>query len=489
MSTTGPTSTRSPRGGGIARAERGVRPGNEVEREVPDVHVRHYFVLAARASARCGPADRPAACAWGSRSTGSPGSSACRISRRSGGRPRPGTLPAGTYWIPMAQPQKRWIQAMLGEDTYVAVPVLLRRHRVVEPVADEPGAAFSGAKLSPAAVRLTEPPGGRVAGDASRASYFAFRGDTGSSVAAAMALDRGGLSVGRLSKPAGGLPAGTFVVPAGGEAALAVSDAAVRYRLRVDARGGAVPTGLPFRQPKVALYAPLTAQPAEGATGPAGASGPLAEESLGHLRFPLDQVWEVPYTPVTGVEVTAGALSVGGFDVFVVPGISTFDLAPPGRRFSAGSNRAGPTSAPRGRVTLGGTPYAVSRASPPQAWERGACRSRGRCSGWPWTIRQPGHARGLGVRLLVPASGAASSPHRPTGANPGRTRGGHQTSGGSGYATGQDVLKGSAALVDEKLGAGHVVLFSGEPNYRAFTEGARSCWPTPSPTPRWGSTP
>ncbi|MGH2636322.1 MAG: M14 family zinc carboxypeptidase [Actinomycetota bacterium] len=37
------------------------------------------------------------------------------------GTPRERTLPAGTYWIPMAQPQKHWIQLMLNEDTYVPV--------------------------------------------------------------------------------------------------------------------------------------------------------------------------------------------------------------------------------------------------------------------------------------------------------------------------------------------------------------------------------
>jgi hypothetical protein len=35
--------------------------------------------------------------------------------------PRATTLPAGTYWIPMAQAQKHWIQLMLNEDTYVPV--------------------------------------------------------------------------------------------------------------------------------------------------------------------------------------------------------------------------------------------------------------------------------------------------------------------------------------------------------------------------------
>ncbi|MGZ8570749.1 MAG: M14 family zinc carboxypeptidase, partial [Actinomycetota bacterium] len=35
--------------------------------------------------------------------------------------PRAETLPAGTYWIPMEQPQKHWIQATMNEDAYVPI--------------------------------------------------------------------------------------------------------------------------------------------------------------------------------------------------------------------------------------------------------------------------------------------------------------------------------------------------------------------------------
>lgn len=35
---------------------------------------------------------------------------------------QPTRLPAGTYWVTMAQPQKHWVQAMLNEDTYVPFP-------------------------------------------------------------------------------------------------------------------------------------------------------------------------------------------------------------------------------------------------------------------------------------------------------------------------------------------------------------------------------
>ena len=36
--------------------------------------------------------------------------------------PRATTMPAGTYWISLAQPQKHWVQAMLNSDTYVPFP-------------------------------------------------------------------------------------------------------------------------------------------------------------------------------------------------------------------------------------------------------------------------------------------------------------------------------------------------------------------------------
>ncbi|MGH2921157.1 MAG: M14 family zinc carboxypeptidase, partial [Gaiellaceae bacterium] len=95
-------------------------PGNTVERPVPTDPVRHYFIRA----------DEP--------SKAREVQSLVRRLQRTDvavyrltaplavpdfkeyGRPvGAAVLPAGTYWIPMAQQQKHWIQALLGEDTYV----------------------------------------------------------------------------------------------------------------------------------------------------------------------------------------------------------------------------------------------------------------------------------------------------------------------------------------------------------------------------------
>jgi hypothetical protein len=60
----------------------------------------------------------------------------------------------------------------------------------------------------------------------------------------------------------------------------------------------------------------------------------------------------------------------------------------------------------------------------------------------------------------------------------------------SGYAEGQEGLQGSAGLVEETMGDGRVILFSGEPNYRAYTEGSAFflanaiAYPAPATAPR-----
>ena len=74
------------------------------------------------------------------------------------------TLPAGTYWIPMAQQQKHWIQGMLGEDTYVAFPYFYDISGWSNPLLFNVRGGRSGAMMSPAAqvVAPQAEPGGPV---------------------------------------------------------------------------------------------------------------------------------------------------------------------------------------------------------------------------------------------------------------------------------------------------------------------------------------
>jgi hypothetical protein len=61
------------------------------------------------------------------------------------------TLPVGTYWVPMAQPQKHWIQLMLNEDTYVPVRRTYDVTGWSNPLLMDLDGGSSGARLSPTA--------------------------------------------------------------------------------------------------------------------------------------------------------------------------------------------------------------------------------------------------------------------------------------------------------------------------------------------------
>ena len=62
------------------------------------------------------------------------------------------TLPAGTYWIPLAQPAKHWIQSMLNEDTYIPHDVTYDVTGWSNPLLmNVPGGSSASAALDPVA--------------------------------------------------------------------------------------------------------------------------------------------------------------------------------------------------------------------------------------------------------------------------------------------------------------------------------------------------
>ena len=68
--------------------------------------------------------------------------------------PGPARLPAGTYWVPMAQAQKHWVQAMLNEDTYTPFPYFYDVTGWSNPLLFNLRGGSSGAVLDPAAARV-----------------------------------------------------------------------------------------------------------------------------------------------------------------------------------------------------------------------------------------------------------------------------------------------------------------------------------------------
>lgn len=66
------------------------------------------------------------------------------------------TLPAGTYWIPMAQGQKHWIQSMLNEDTYIPYKVTYDVTAWSNPLLLNVSGGYSGQEVEPEAELVPE---------------------------------------------------------------------------------------------------------------------------------------------------------------------------------------------------------------------------------------------------------------------------------------------------------------------------------------------
>ena len=133
--------------------------GTGIENPVPDIKVRHYFIRT----------DDPS-------KSEETQTLARRLQRMDvevyrlvrplrvpdftpyGRAGRDTVLPAGTLWVPMAQGQKHWVQAMLNEDTYVPFPYFYDVTAWSGPLLGNIPGGRSGAELEPRAVLLSEQP-------------------------------------------------------------------------------------------------------------------------------------------------------------------------------------------------------------------------------------------------------------------------------------------------------------------------------------------
>jgi Zinc carboxypeptidase len=285
------------------------------------------------------------------------------------------TLPAGTYWIPMAQPQKHWIQALLHEDPYIPFHITYDVSGWSNPLLMNVPGGSSGAVLDPDATLLSlqaEPP---------------------------------------------------------------------------------APT-LPADPPNVAIFE--------------HSNSTSNFESAGWLRWLFTERWHLPSTTVSPADVVAGALD--GVDVLVVPNmyVPTINqvLGKAGKRalvdwVTAGGRYIGY----RGGAELA-TRYGISTAQLQQP--------NSSIPGSLIRVRlDPSSPLAAGVgefawvmyeadRILNPVGGTAPVTYPAFGS---------EDFAVSGLATGADRLGGTAAVVDEPMGAGRTIVFSTDPNFRAWTEG------------------
>lgn len=412
-----------------------VEPQNSVEFEVPEQTVRHYFLLPdesgegnlnrlidrlQRTDVEIYALTEDLDLAEG------------RLYGREAGAM---TVPAGAYWIPMAQPQKRWIQALLGEDPYTPFPYFYDVTSWSNPLLMDVTAVIAADVLEPAATLLTERPALTVEGNG---PVFGLTVDSADAVAATIRATEAGFAVGAAAGQA-------QITATAAQLTTLLGDLPLTLRTTTE------PALPPFTAPKVAVF---------------NGSG----ESGSHLRFMLDHVWQIPYDSVSVTDVAAGVLTTGGYDVFLVPGVTASTLiaaAPQIHLFVqaggtyVGTNRSGATGGTSLATQIGLT---TARSTPLAGAEVGGTAFRVDLADAVVTAGSPDDEAfwfNLGENVLSASTTGSSPVTYSTG----------EDFWFSGYGTGVDGLAGTSVVVHEAAGQGNVVLFSGEPNFRAYTEG------------------
>ena len=288
------------------------------------------------------------------------------------------TLPVGTLWVPMAQGQKHWVQAMLNEDTYVPFPYF---YDVT---------AWSAPLLENVAGRSL----GRSTSGLRRCGWPSRRSRTST----------------------------------------VVGDA-----------------------PRVAVW-----QISATSTG--------SIESSGWLRWWLDQRVGLDYSDVSAAQIAAGALA--DVDVLVVPtgsdSTASSALGASGRAALTQWVRDGgrlvmlrDSSRLASRLGLTSATYASATSDIPGSLLRvevdPASPLADGVGDTAWAMYE--------YDFVWTAPESASPVRYPAAGDPDWFV--------SGFATGEEQLFGTSAVVDDRVGDGRVVLFGFDPNYRAFTGGTQ----------------
>jgi hypothetical protein len=425
-----------------------VQPDNTVQFPVPDIRIRHYFLPAGRAQ---GDARKlvqrlrrmdvhvyrlrddltiPSARIFGGRSA-------------SGYR-----VPEGSYWIPMAQPQKHWIQATLGEDPYVPFPYFYDASTWSNPLLMGIDTVYTGDTLKPKAHRVLGPEGGVDRAGRWTRSY-AYPLDSSRAAGLTFRLLAQGVPLRRDT-------ATNTVSLAPGDAPDGLDELATSYGIDLEP-SSAAPAGTPLERRALGVF---------GTNAPLPAAG-----SFGEIKYVVEQNWGESVPTVTAADVNGNTAAFTSRDVLFMPD---------GGGSTGGLDAAGFQNL-RDWVTAGGTYIGFRNLGTRLARSAGLTTTTEKAKPTDGSYLVLGsHFRVLTdhaspVALGRPAEDFVFNNNDPL-LNP-TTTGVNVLSYPSdarfwfnGYAQGADLVRGTVALTDEPYGAGHVVLFANNPLFRAYEE-------------------
>jgi hypothetical protein len=211
----------------------------------------------------------------------------------------PATLPAGTVIVSLDQTRKHWIEVLLDQDPFAPIDRYYDISAFSQPLTLGLDGGAIATRLPALPLAAPQPPPAPAPG----APAYAFDGSSVPALASATTLLREGIAVRR--DPA----TGTLIV--GGDALdatlAATRDRAVAVRALATEDAGAVA----LRAPRVAVLADDPSVTAD----PTRTSG----QSSAWARFVIGTSLGIPVDVVTSAQIAAGALTANGDTAFVVP--------------------------------------------------------------------------------------------------------------------------------------------------------------------------
>ncbi|MEV0157682.1 M14 family zinc carboxypeptidase [Micromonospora sp. NPDC050686] len=423
-----------------------VQPTNTVQFPVPDLQVRSYFLLPDR---QLGDVRRlvdrlrrmDVEVYEVSKPTRLPSA------RIFGGRSATGmTVPEGTYWIPMDQPQKHWIQAIMGEDPYTPFPYFYDVSSWSNPLLMGVNAVWTGDDVRPAARLVRGMDGGKPYAAGAKDSY---RYPLDSAAAAELTFQLLNRDVPLLRD----LESGVVELPA---KSLTPELDRLAASHGITLEPNAAPAGgNPLALPDVGLF---------GGTGISLTSG-----SHGEARYLLGKRWGLDLKPVTTADINDNTPAFTDRTVLLVPDGSS----------STGGLTAQGQANLRAWVAAGHTYLGLRNEGTRLARAAGLTSTT--------EVTKPADYRMIGSHLRVDvdhdspvALGRPAEDFEFNNGDPilrASTTGTNvlsyptgDTFWANGYTLRADLLKGTTALVDEPTGAGRAVLFAFNPLFRAYNE-------------------
>ncbi|WP_435209127.1 M14 family zinc carboxypeptidase [Micromonospora sp. bgisy143] len=422
-----------------------VQPTNEVQFPVPAVPIRSYFLLPDRQLADVRrlverlrrmdvevyevqkPTRVPTARVFGGRS----GTNV--------------TVPRGAYWIPMDQPQKHWIQAIMGEDPYVPFPYFYDVSSWSNPLLMGVSTLYTGDDVRPKAQPVRGISGGR-SGPAWPWGSYTYPLDSAAAAELTFTL------LGRDVPLTRDLATNTVAVPAS-RWNRAADELARSLGVTLTPAGRV--TGTRLSLPDVGLF--------QG-TGISTTSG-----SHGEARYVLGKRWGLDLKPVTTADINDNTEAFTGRTVLLVPDGSspTGGLTAAGQAnlrdwIAQGHTYVGLRNEGTRLARAAGLTSTTEKAKPADYLVIGSHLRVDVATDNPVALGRPAEDFEFNNSdpILTPTSTGTNVLSYPAG----------DTFWANGYTVGADTLKGTAAVVDEPTGAGRAVLFAFNPLFRAYNE-------------------